>query len=84
MDTATWWCPCGKAGIPRGSAANDELIATLTKQAREGDEAVAASARVRSLAVRHQDVSGRDVLPIWSREVLRALDGVPREERPDR
>jgi uncharacterized membrane protein YcjF (UPF0283 family) len=68
MDAATWWCPCGKAGIPRGSAASEELIATLTKQAR-------AIVRVRWLAVRHQDVNGRDVLPIWSREVLRALDG---------
>jgi hypothetical protein len=43
--------------------------------AREVESLRADVARVRSLAIRHQDAYGRDVLPIWSREILRALDG---------
>lgn len=61
--------------------ANEELIKLLTEQARAGDEAVAAVARVRSLCERWQARrSWTNAIPIA--DVLRALDG-PRVETPE-
>lgn len=66
-------------------AATEELVALLTKQAREGDEAVAALARVRALAARsigHSCHFREQLL-----DILRALDvtsGAPSGDPPSR
>lgn len=61
--------------------ANEELVKLLTEQAREGDEAVAAVARVRELAVR-SIARGGPPQPIVPGRILEALDG-PRVETPE-
>jgi hypothetical protein len=59
-------------GLGLGEA-NEELIALLTKEAREGDEAVTANARVRSLC--ESAKAGGRVGVIRVDYILRALAG---------